>query len=293
MNFREIFQSLWTTSPQLNYLALRKKIRPFPKFSLQHKSRSDVFVLSTGRTGTLTLARVFALSKDYLVFHEPSPKLYGLSKLCYIKSPQEHFLDVFGEAFIAAREFLLNLSAELGKNYIETSPQTTFLARAIHKVLPDAKFIHVVRDPRAVVRSMMRRKWYGGNPYDKFRISPESGQPYHDKWYEMKIFEKNIWLWAETNRWIMDFTSTLPDEKKLFVKAEEIFLAKEDALKRLFEFIDSPQPSKKKILKIIRKKLNQQLAGDFPDSMLWTFEMNDHLNKIANPTASELGYTLQ
>lgn len=292
MNFREIFKSLWITSPQLNYFKLRKKIRSFSNFNLQRKSRSDIFVLSTGRAGTLTLAKILALSNDHLVFHEPSPILYGLSKLCYSKSPQEPFIDVFGEAFIAARKSLLNLADESGKSYIETSPQTTFLARAIHKIIPDAKFIHIVRDPRAVVRSMVRRKWYEGNRFDKFRISPQLGQPYYDKWDDMTNFEKNVWLWTETNRWIMDFTSTLPVEKKLFIKAEEVFLPQDDALKRLFQFIDSPQPDKKKILRITVKKLNQQLTGDFPEATLWTFQMNNQMNQIAKLMASKLGYTL-
>ena len=292
MNLHKIFKRLWTTSPQLNYLALRKKIRAFSKFSIQREARSDVFVLSTGRNGTLTLAKVLALTHDYLVFHEPSPILYGLSKLCYIKGPQEHFLDIFGEAFLSSRQYLLNLSAALGKGYIETSPQTTFLAKAIHKVLPDAKFIHAVRDPRAVVRSMMRRKWYDGNPYDKFRISPKLGRPYHDKWHEMQIFEKNVWLWAETNRWIMDFTSTLTEEKKLLIKAEEVFLAKEDMLKRLFEFIESPLPPKKKIIRITRKKLNAQVKGHFPETAWWTPEMHNQMNEIAGTTATKLGYAL-
>ena len=292
MKFNKIFWRLWTTSPQINYLALRKKMRAYPADGFQIKSRPNVFTLSTGRTGTLTLSRILALSNECLVFHEPSPKLYGLSKLCYIKGQQAHFIDIFGEAFISTREFFLNLAAGLDKHYIETSPQATFLANAIHKVLPDAKFIHLVRDPREVVRSMMRRKWYGGNRYDKFRISPQFGQPCHDKWDEMTIFEKNTWLWAETNRWIMDFTNTLPEKKKLFIKAEEVFSAKGDALKRLFEFIDSPQPHRKKILKILIKKLNRQLTGDFPDSTVWTSQMNDQMNLIAKPIALKLGYFL-
>jgi hypothetical protein len=232
------------------------------------------------------------MSNDCLAFHEPSPRLFGLSKLCYFKTPSEDFLDVFGEAFISAREIFLNLSSELGRNYVETSPQITFLAKAIHKMLPDAKFIHMVRDPYAVVRSMMRRKWYSGNSYDKFRISPKSNQPYYDKWSQMTNFEKNIWLWAETNQWIMDFTITLPEGKKLLIKAEELFMSKENALKRLFKFVDSPKPPKKKILQLLRKKLNAQVNGHFPEPARWTPEMHNQMNHIAGKIATKLGYNL-
>lgn len=42
-----------------------------------------MFVLSTGRVGTATLAALLGMAKNVFTYHEPRPLLYGLSKFSY------------------------------------------------------------------------------------------------------------------------------------------------------------------------------------------------------------------
>ena len=108
----------------------------------------------------------------------------------------------------------------------------------------------------------------------------------------MTVFQKNIWLWTETNRWILNFTGTLSEGKSLLIKAEDLFSAKEAMLRRLFGFIDASPPPEKKIIQIIRKKLNAQVNGHFPEPTRWTPEMHNQMNQIAGTIATKLGYAL-
>jgi len=260
-------------------------------FSAQHPC---VFVMSTGRVGTKTLSALFRLAKNTYAYHEPRPKLYGLSKLAYKHS--ESWLEsreVWQEAFTAVRADLLNFSLVSQKGYIETSPQVTFLSPIILASIPSVRFIHLVRNPRFVVRSGMRRKWYEGHPADHTRIIPHLESEAGQKWKTYTAFQKNIWLWKETNRWIVEFLSTVPDKQQLTLHSEDIFAAKKESIDKLFNFVSAPTPSSKKVLGILNKVLNAQKNGHFPEPNQWNEEMEIELRKNAGQTAKYLGYNLE
>ena len=249
-----------------------------------------VFVLSTGRTGTKTLAAILGLAKNIIAFHEPKPELYGLSKLSYEYSNKKNILLVLREGFLTARRDLLNYSLSHGKGYVETSPQTTFLASIILDTIANVRFIHLVRDPRYVIRSGMRRKWYNGNSYDKSRIVPRNNSKSAQYWKNCNTFQKNLWLWAETNRWILNFFQVLGDDQKILIKSEDLFNNNENTMNRLFDFIGGQFPPNRKIIRILNKKLNAQKEGDFREFNSWSKEMQiDFVNIIGN-AAKSLGY---
>ncbi len=256
------------------------------------RNRPCVFILSTGRVGTETLSELFGLSKNVLSYHEPAPTLYGLSKLAYEYSDDLAAKKVLTEAFYTARKDLLKYSLDCGKGYVETSPQVTFLAPMILNLYPYARFIHIIRDPRHVLRSGMRRKWFDGNSADKTRITPLTNSDASQKWDQYTAFQKNIWLWTETNRWIKQFCSTTPSENVLSLRSEDIFEDKPNVVEKIFDFIGAPLPPSKKIDRLLGKKLNAQRTGDFPAASIWTESMNNDLTAIAGDTAQSFGYRL-
>lgn len=256
------------------------------------KAFTSVFTLSTGRVGTETLAALFELTGEFFTYHEPTPKLYKLSKMAYESESDSLAKKILTHAFLTAREELLEYSLTCGRGYIETSPQVTFLAPMILEALPNARFIHLIRDPHDVIRSGMRRKWFDGHPYDKTRITPKSASPEFQKWSQYTPFQKNIWLWSETNMWIADFLQQLPDSQKFLLHSEELFSLDENTVKRLFNFIGAPVPPTSKQRRILSKKLNAQMTGEFPSASIWTEAMNSDLMTIAGDTAQSFGYRL-
>lgn len=289
---QNVSKLLLDQSPRQVWRFLVKKLRlrkPLDAFDDQHPC---VFVLSTGRTGTETIAALFTLARNVVSLHEPSPKMYEISRLAYEYSADALARRLLSASFASLRSELLNTSLSYGLGYVESSPQVTFLAPAILEKYPMARFIHLVRDPRDVVRSGMRRKWYDGHPSDATRIVPVHTSQDRQRWNEYNPFQKNLWLWAETNRWILEFTSRLPPETVLRVCSEDVFSGDEKTLHELYRFIGSPLPRRRKISQLLGRKLNAQISGHFPASKLWSAEQKTDLLTIAGSTAKELSYEL-
>jgi hypothetical protein len=274
-------------------LALRNRFVPHERLTSFDENHPCAFVLSTGRTGTKTIAALLGLSKQVFAYHEPKPLVYGLSRLAYENYHEPLAIKVLQEAFITARRDLLDFSLASSKGYVETSPQVTFLARAIAAAIPGALFIHLTRDPRDVIRSGMRRQWYVGNPNDQYRISPKTGTEEFSKWESYSAFQKNIWSWRETNRWIVQFCKQLPARSFLLLRAEDIFDGNQETLTRLYTFLGLCVPSKTRIEDLLRNRLNAQRKGDFPEPSEWPDTWNQDLRGMAGNTAQELGYEIE
>lgn len=252
------------------------------------------FALSTGRVGTETLARLFEINKKINAVHEPLPKLFGLSKTCYNLSERmttdTNVETALVEAFLTGRRDLLNYALYTSHGYIETGPHVTFAAPWIRKTIPDAKFIHMVREPKAVVTSGVRRKWYVGQINDQWRITPKPGTPFASLWGEMDQVEKLLWLWAETNQWILDFSRTLDTDQYLLVHSEEIFESNQATIHSLYSFLGVEIPSARRINRVLRKQINSQKTGSFKEPEDWETRINPNLADFVTKVAKELGY---
>ena len=137
------------------------------------------------------------------------------------------------------------------------------------------------------------RKWYEGNPADDTRIVPRPGSEAGQLWNAYGAFQKNLWLWTETNQWIFDFSSGVPAEQLMLVRSEEMFAAEEKTLKNLFSFIGSPIPSKTKISRVLGQVINAQSEGEFPESPDWSDAMHDDFATIAGKMAKHFNYEVQ
>ena len=267
--------------------AILAGVRPLAAFDVEHPC---VFVLSTGRVGTQTLASLFGKARNLTACHEPEPLLYDFSRRAYEADQMGGGMEPFTEAFMAARRKHLEHALRCGRGYLETSPQTTFLAPAIIGAVPEVRFLHVVRNPQEVIRSGMRRRWYDGHTSDPFRITPRPGTPCADRWHSMTPFEKNAWLWNETNQWILKFTATLPETQHLMIHAERIFSADESCIEQLFSFLGAFPPPRSVVEATLRRRLNAQRSGSFPTADEWSVPQCDTAREVCGETAHALGY---
>jgi hypothetical protein len=267
-------------------LVARKRLS---SFSSEHPC---IFVLSTGRVGTETLSALLNLSPNILSLHEPHPLLYKLAKNAY-QNGMSGCESVWDDAVMSLRVDLFESALSSGVGYVETSPQATFLAPAINRMIPDVKFIHLTRHPATVIRSGMRRAWYAGHPADATRITPLAASETCENWPGMTPLAKIAWLWSETNRWICEYTSKLPEEKHIFLKAEDIFNGDINVIKKLYEFCSSEYPDEKKINQILSKNYNKSTAGDFPPFGKWSSADVDELKSYAGEMAANMKYNLE
>ena len=290
MPIRNYLSLLPDTTPRQWRQFLRRKFagyQPLPAFDDEHPI---VFVLSTGRVGTQTLAALLNLAPNLFAHHELFPKLYGLGRLAYWYSADPLARTILIEATSSARQKYWQYALNVGRGYAETSPQLTFLAPILFHLYPQARFIHLVRHPYAVIRSGMRRGWYQDHPADATRLIPKADDPLAGRWQSLPRIDKIAWLWAETNRWITTFMRDLPPQQRLTLQAESLFAAEPSTLESLYPFVSSPLPPPRKIQRILGRQLNAQKTGHFPPPQEWDERMRQDVWHWVGDIAESLGY---
>ncbi len=165
-----------------------------------------VFVVSTGRTGTKTLSKVFNNRvEDALSFHEPSPDINELGLVSINGRWSDHRVR---SLFNYYRFDILNgcRKSEV-RFFVESNNLVCYLLPFIRRNLNDYRIVHVERDGHETVRSMyskvVRRE--NGEPvyvFDKkdrrHRINPKvigEKDPPKD-WNDMDRFEKVCYNWS-------------------------------------------------------------------------------------------------
>jgi hypothetical protein len=276
------------------YKILRLVARKFSDRSQLHSFSDNhpcIFVLSTGRVGSMTLAALFSDSDDLMVHHEPYPRLFGASKAYY------QYAEISPESlweliWSSLREDLLSEALREGRGYLETSPQATFLVPLIASLLPSSRFIHLVRHPLDVVMSGVRRNWYGGHGSDRTRIEPRQCDPFAAQWPQMTVIQKNIWLWYETNRWIIERMKELPSDRCLRVVSEDVFRGDNAVLARIAEFCGTQPPEASRVRRVLDGRLNRQTTGEATAFSNWSDNEKQFAGEILNDISESLGYTL-
>lgn len=260
-----------------NYLVSKKTGIVYDQ-SLIDKIQNEyqpLFVLSTGRCGTLFLTKLLENIKELDVLHTPKPEFFYYSRMAYQKYLEQP--DVVKQVFLASRMELVIDSYRRNRIYVETNNRITFFAYAINEVFPKARFIHLIRHPADFVRSGVRREWYSGkDKNDLGRIRPGNEMR---EWAKYSTIEKISWLWNETNKFIEDFKTDLNNnERILTVKAEDLFHAETTAID-IMNFIGIKDVPVKKISKIFKQPVNVQKKGKLNRYSEWDEKHKNVLKK--------------
>ena len=70
---------------------------------------------------------------------------------------------------------------------------------ALREAFPNAKFMHLIRDGRDVVRSAAARKTMTVEDSNTKGLYPREGDPWKVKWSAMSRFERLCWYWQTEN----------------------------------------------------------------------------------------------
>lgn len=246
-----------------------------------------MFVLSTGRTGTQTLARLLDLSPNIDAFHEPRPQLMQERKEA--RTEVYSHKHKYERIFTCSRGQALLRAQKRGRIYAETSARLTFFAPIIASLLPNAKFLYVHRDPAEVVRSGMRRGWYVDHPADYARVEPVEGEVFYEGWESRDQFSKICWYWDVYNKFALQFIESVDPARVFTIDAADLFGG--EVVPDIFKFLGVPTPHLQQIEGVLGKKLNAQKSSHFPEKEDWTPDMYRRLQDITGKTMRELGYS--
>ena len=164
----------------------------------------------------------------------------------------------------------------------------SFLRRhceALKKAFPNVTILHLVRDGRAVVRSMYSRETMMPGAYDTKYVRPKPGGPYYEKWDKMSRFEKLCWYWAVENEYLYRCTNGRIVHFEKIVRDYEYF--KEKVLEPLG--LDIPREIWERE---VRRPRNISLQYKLPHWKEWDKWMEERFREICGEIMEKLGYTL-
>jgi len=244
------------------------------------------FVLSTGRTGTMSVTAMLAASPSVDSQHEPEPRLIAASYLAWTGVEDDAF---WREAVTVARDRKVFAAHKRGKLYFEASNRMTFLAPALAAAYPRAKFLHVVRRPAGFITSAVKRGYYLGHPWDHARPRPKDDPT----WADLSAERRAAWLWQTTNRFGLDLREQLGPDRVDVLHAEDLFAHDADRAVRLFEFLGVEPLPRAQLEAIMSRPLNAQ-RGSMPwgRAPSWSDEEQAEVLADLAPLATALGYSV-
>jgi Sulfotransferase family len=205
-----------------------------------------VFIIGSPRSGTSALA--------WALYHHPAfwtsketdflQRLFGSGQATDAFATGSDEESWFGHNEVGKAEFLeylglgvnaLITSRSEGKRWVDQTPSYTVFVRDLAALFPGARFLHIVRDGRAVVNSMVHFAEGIG------RGLQEADQLPH--W--AAGFREACETWVSFCRAALDFAAAQP-ERVLYVRNEDLVSEPEEGFARILEFLgeqDNPGPA--------------------------------------------------
>lgn len=191
------------------------------------------FVVSTGRSGSTTIARVLSQHPEVECLHEPRIHLIRLSTEWAHGMKSE-------DAVRAELDALYESTVCTAPVFGESDQNLSVLLEPLLERVPTARVVWLIRDGRDTVASSYRKGWYqsGSHPrrqiWDEYRLRGDAcGDVSPGTWAAMSAFEKNCWYWSYVNRTIETQLSKLPADRWVRVRLEEL----DDQTDALYTFL--------------------------------------------------------
>lgn len=206
-------------------------MRNFISFFKNNKSWQDIqvsIIVSTGRTGTKYISKLFEKDKNYLSVHEPHP-MGGLQGYDFIKgkTTEDELISFLKKG---RRGNLNKLKRSKITNYLESNAGLIFYIPFLKNIFPNLRVAHIIRDPRDFVRSGCSRVSGSFDITEPRYLKEENWliksaeldfDEYRDRWYDMEMPERFMWIWNLKNKYAYE-ASLKHDYIKSF-KFENIF----------------------------------------------------------------------
>ncbi len=276
--------------------------------------KNMAFVTGTGRCGTATIATILSKAKNSIVMHEgkvepPMDKEIFCIKPLFVEN-LEAYLNPNSAEDILNRKLVPQLN-ELSLKFqkIEHFCDVAFYYSPFVSVIPNifskCRLAIIVRDGRHYVRSSTTTqvpdpKPIGYGPADsitcikspslfKGRLRPIENSDLHNVWSTLTPFQKNSWVWAETNRILLDQISKLDTSTYKIFYFEELF-SNSDSIQTLLKFLGFKYIDPAEINNVLTKKLNAREIKTLSHPDQWTIDMKNQFNTIAGDMMTKLGY---
>ena len=190
------------------------------------------FILAIGRSGTTFLADLLKKAAGAAIFHEPVYEDYqAYLRAFHNPDDAKRYIDNFRK-----KEMYLRVRDKEFMIYGEVNSLLRRHVTALKDAFPNATMIHLIRDGREVVRSMMSRNTMTAKDKHTFGIRPKEGDPWREKWDELDRFARICWYWQVENAYLRsvmppaikfeDIISDYDDFKGKILDSCHVFISK-------------------------------------------------------------------
>jgi len=207
---------------------------------------------------------------------------------CFHKNKDHHYLnedDVSEEFFNYLIDFVIyHLEIFNKERFLSKNPQYSLGIKFLNKIFPDSLFVHIVRDGRAVVNSILKRRresrgeafWWGAKP------------PNWRELEKLSILKQISMQWLTIINIIeADVKETINLERYYLIKYENLVNNPKAEIEKLLEFLEL---RKENYINIDDYKY---IIGKYKNKK-WKVEFNDsekqEINTILKYKLYELGY---
>lgn len=250
---------------------------------MQHR----VFILSTGRTGTKFLARYFQANFDGVwAVHEPPPAAFRLVSNAYVAGAIS--LAALKRLVRVARRRMLSGKTTSHPIYLESNNFIYGFFEVLAELEPPPTIVHVVRDPRTYVRSIIRHGNLQGGKLLASKLVPfwyasvrQQVGPLHT------AIGRFAGQWLIVNRFLLEQGSRYEHYHRL--RFEDIFDGAESGLQALCDILGLPYPGPQARL-TTGQKVNGGRQADIGPWQCWPPGWVEELHRICTPLMQEAGY---
>jgi hypothetical protein len=260
---------------------------------LGQKLDKVVMILSTGRTGTMAVAEYFNKGFNGIrAVHEPRPS-WRLRIAAHKYMAGQISREQAIRAFVQAREQQIARTQQ--PIYAESNPFLVGLLDIMNEVFDRPKIVHIVRDPRTMVRSALNfgahrglKRWTAELlPYWVIRPEQMEANP-RQRWQEMTPLEIRAWMWGMKNEWL-EKGAELYGKDYLRVRFEDIFGQNSNGLRKIADWI-GVEEKPGMVDKLLTKKVNASRPTRMPTWDQWTDTDRQQLMQYCGKLMAEYGY---
>src|ERR1700744_4574449 len=261
------------------------------------RTTQPFFIVSSGRSGTAMLYKVLETAGDIEMHHEYMVHIaqpLAVRRYQGLASAQEA-TQILRDTHAGAIRY--SSAAHWG----DSSNKVSWLIPELAALLPDAKFVHLVRDGRKVAGSYYRKLFaecyddrstailqahlddpagHSAPPPEKKYWWPLSADPAFRTYNQ---FERIAWHWGEVNRVIFDALAALSPERSHFARLEDLYISP-SGVKGLFHFLNLPYRDEHFAMFARPHNVNR------PQDELLTPAQASRLDAIAGGMMARIGY---
>ena len=261
--------------------------------SLETEQLRSVFVVSSGRTGTNAIAHYLGeCFEDVTALHEPKPSR-NLRVLSTARLANRKTSGQLAEALARSRRSICqNLSTSV---YVESNPYLFGFIDVLPEVFNAPLLLHIVRDPRTMIRSALNFKsqrgikWFFSRFVPNWILKPELLEASPEKtWSQMSHVERIAWYWVTVNSHIQNMSKHFPDRSRR-IKYEDLFQPDGSGIRDVASWIGLKE--KPDLLDgMLQERFNASRGREIGSWDNWPEEDRRTVYKVCGELMEEYGY---